>query len=118
MSLRVATRYQNVVKRPIDSGAGPEDKPTEESSAQDSASLIWKSTDDLYPSLTCFCTYDPPRFTITVRHTSGSEKSVSFDQTTKRAYSVSAEDRKKFFEVALLLANQLAKELGLAPVEL
>jgi hypothetical protein len=88
-----------------------------QSSAQDSASIIWKSTDDLYPSLTCSCIYAPPRFTITVRHTGGSEKSVSFDQTPGRAYSISADDRRKFFEAAIPLANQLAKELGLRPVE-
>ncbi len=116
MFVRVASRYQNVVKRPIDNGAGS-DEPVRQSSAQDSASIIWKSTDDLYPTLTCFCTYDPPRFTITVRHTGGSEKSVSFDQEFGQAYAVSAADRTKFFEVATLLANQLAKELGLRPVE-
>ena len=79
--------------------------------------MIWKTTDDLYPSLTCFCIYVPPQFTITVRHTSGSEKSVSFDQTSRRAYDISADDRRKFFEAAIPLANQLAKELGLRPVE-
>ena len=117
MFIGAATRYQNVVKRPIDSVAGSEDKPMKQSSAQDSASVIWRSTDDLYPSLTCFCIYEPPRFTITARHTSGSEKSVSFDQTAGPAYVVSANDRKKFFEVAILLANQLVKDLGLRPVE-
>ncbi len=116
MFVRVGTRYHNVVKRPIDNGAGP-DEPGRQNSARDSASIIWKSTDDLYPSLTCFCTYEPPRFTITVRHAGGSEKSVSFDQESGPAYSVSAKDRRKFFEVAILLSNELAKELGLRPVE-
>jgi hypothetical protein len=52
-----------------------------------------------------------------VRHTGGFEKSVSFDQTPGRAYGVSADDRRKFFEVAIALANQLAKELALRPVQ-
>lgn len=116
MFLRTATRYQNVVKRPIDNGAGS-DEPMRQSFAQDSASVIWTPVDNLYPSLTYFRTYDPPRVTITVRHTGGSEESVSFDQPPGQAYGVSAADRRRYCEVAILLANQMAKELGLSPVE-
>lgn len=116
MFVRAPTRYQNVVKRPIKNRADS-DKPVRQNSAPLSASVIWSSADDLYPSLTCFCTYDPPRFTITVGHTGGFEKSVSFDQPPGQAHGVSAADRKRFREVAVLLANQLAKELGLRPVE-
>jgi hypothetical protein len=64
---------------PINIGARSEEL-MERSSANHSSSIIWKRADDLYPSLTCFCTYAPPRFTMTLRHTSGSEKSVSFYQ--------------------------------------
>lgn len=116
MFVCAAARYQNGVKRPIQTGAGS-DEPGRQSSAQDSASAIWTSVDNLYPSLTCFCTYDPPRVTITLRHTGGSEKSVSFDQPPRQAYGVSTQDRKRIVEVAILLSNQLAKELGLRPVE-
>jgi hypothetical protein len=80
--------------------------------------VIWESADDLYPSLRAFCTYEPPRFTITVRNRSGAEKSIAFDQYVGPAYKVDAADRKGFEEVAIILACPLVAELRLRPVEL
>lgn len=115
---RVARRYQAVVKTTIGKSSSS-DKASlmRQNSGQNWPLTIWQGNDDLYPSLTAYCTYEPLRFTITVRHTVGSQKSISFDQTVGPAFKVHAEDRNRFFELAILLADQMAAELGLHPLE-
>ena len=79
--------------------------------------ILWCQVDELHPSLTLICQYEPPLITVAARHTSGVECAESFHPTVMPQMRLHPVDWQRSYDSALRLANRLVGEMQLNVAE-